>query len=60
MPTEKRVSASPARKRNADDGGPAKRHAVPTARGEIHLGATEDQVHATMPPKAADDEPKQG
>jgi hypothetical protein len=29
-------------------------------RAEQHMGATEDQVIATMPPKADDDEPKQG
>jgi hypothetical protein len=29
-------------------------------RSEEHIGATEDQVHPTLPPKADDDEPKQG
>lgn len=37
-----------------------KKHSVPSGRGEKHIGATEDQVRATMPPKADDDEPKQG
>jgi hypothetical protein len=37
-----------------------KKHPVPTTRGEKHLGAMENQVSATMPPKADDDEPKQG
>jgi hypothetical protein len=37
-----------------------KKHAVPTGRGERHMGAMENQVSATMPPRADDDEPKQG
>ena len=28
--------------------------------GDLHMGAKEDQVSRTMPPKADDDEPKQG
>lgn len=37
-----------------------KKHAVPFGREEQHLGAREDQVSVTMPPKGDDDEPKQG
>ena len=37
-----------------------KRHAAPSSREERHLGAREDQVGVTMPPKVDDDEPKQG
>lgn len=37
-----------------------KRHATPSSPGEQHIGATEDQVSKTMPPKTDDDEPKQG
>jgi hypothetical protein len=49
-----RISRSPGRSRLL------KRHAAPTSPGEKHIGATEDQVAVTMPPKADDDEPKQG
>lgn len=37
-----------------------KRHPAPWGREERHLGAREDQVGVTLPPKADDDEPKQG
>jgi hypothetical protein len=36
------------------------RHPVPSGREEQHMGATEDQVSVTMPPREDDDEPKQG
>lgn len=35
-------------------------HPTPGGLGEQHIGATEDQVTPTMPPKGDDDEPKQG
>lgn len=28
--------------------------------GDLHMGAREDQISRTMPPKSDDDEPKQG
>jgi hypothetical protein len=62
MPTpSKPARTTPVRKPRFSSGNSsAKRQFVATNRGERHLGATEDQVSATMPPKAADDEPKQG
>jgi hypothetical protein len=61
MPTpRKRVPTAPEQKPRNAGRRPAKRHGVPTTRGEKHIGATEDQVSPTMPPKADDDEPKQG
>jgi hypothetical protein len=62
MPTlQKRVPSPPVRKpRNSADSRPAKRHPAPTSPGEKHIGATEDQVSVTMPPRENDDEPKQG
>jgi hypothetical protein len=56
----KRVLTVPARKQPKSMWDSAKRHAAPTTPGEQHIGATEDQVSPTMPPKSDDDEPKQG
>jgi hypothetical protein len=59
--SQKRVPNAPVRKqRRLGAGGPVKQHAVPTTLGDKHMGATEDQVSKTMPPRADDDEPKQG
>jgi hypothetical protein len=63
MPTPRKNApiAAPRRKaRNSVSVRSLKRHAVPFSRGEKHIGATEDQVSVTMPPKGDDDEPKQG
>jgi hypothetical protein len=57
---QKRVLTVPTRKQPKSVRSPAKRHATPTTPGEQHIGATEDQVSRTMPPKTDDDEPKQG
>jgi hypothetical protein len=52
---------SPVRKqRNTGGGRSVGRRRAPISREEAHIGATEDQVSVTMPPKADDDEPKQG
>ena len=37
-----------------------KRHAAPSSRGEGHIGAMENQIGKTLPPRPDDDEPKQG
>jgi hypothetical protein len=62
MPTSMKRTPTPRLRKplGFGDGRSAKQHSVPTSSGEKHLGATEDQVSATMPPKADDDEPKQG
>jgi len=48
-----RKPASPGRDR-------VQRRSAQISAGEGHIGATEDEVSATMPPKPDDDEPKQG
>jgi hypothetical protein len=48
------------KQRNTDGGRLSTRRRPPINREEAHIGATEDQVSVTMPPKADDDEPKQG
>jgi hypothetical protein len=63
MPTPRKsipIAAPPRKVRNSASARSLKRHAVPFSRGEKHIGATEDQVSVTMPPKGEDDEPKQG
>jgi hypothetical protein len=61
MTPQKRAPNAPLRtQRHPGAGRPVRRHAVPITRGDKHIGATEDQVAITMPPKADDDEPKQG
>ena len=61
MRTQKRAPDVPLRKpRNSAAGRLARRHSVPTTPGDKHMGATEQQVSVTMPPRADDDEPKQG
>lgn len=62
MPLRKNapIAASVRKPRHSNGGHALKRHPVPLGREEKHMGATEDQVSVTMPPKADDDEPKQG
>ena len=61
MSTPKRVVPVPARTPRATGNARVpERHAVPLGRSEKHMGATENQVSVTMPPKGDDDEPKQG
>jgi len=56
--TRKNTPVTPADRKARN--GRLKRHLVPTSPGDRHMGATESQVSKTMPPKADDDEPKQG
>ena len=46
--------------RNAVRVGEQKKRPAPSGSEEGHLGAREDQMSVTMPPKGDDDEPKQG
>ena len=63
MPTNRKAGplVAPVRTpRNSNAGRSAKKRPAPADRSEKHIGATEDQVMPTLPPKADDDEPKQG
>jgi hypothetical protein len=61
MVTPKNAASKFVQKPRNSGGGRSTRRRVPqTDRGEAHIGATEDQISVTMPPKADDDEPKQG
>jgi len=60
MRTQKRPANAARKPRNAAASRLTARHAVPTTPGDKHMGATEQQMSVTMPPRADDDEPKQG
>ena len=60
MKTQKRPANAARKPRNSAAGRLARRHNVPTTPGDKHMGATEQQVSVTMPPRVDDDEPKQG
>jgi hypothetical protein len=63
MPTGRKsasIADSRRKPRKTGRARPLNRHPVAFSRGEKHIGATEDQVSVTMPPKGDDDEPKQG
>lgn len=63
MPTSRQKSqaAAPARQ-SPKPAGPRilKKHPTPFGHEETHIGATEDEMSVTLPPKADDDETKQG